>query len=98
VIFGTSKKPLSPLKCLSKLGAFEPGGAVDGYEYRGYWIEARREWSNWCANWRVSVYPLQPDLPILLARSTLQTVTRQKDDALNEAKHQIDRILAGCIG
>jgi len=70
---------------------------VDGYEYRGYWIEARREWSNWCANWRVSVYPLQPDLPIL-ARSTLQTVTRQKDDALNEAKHQIDRILAGCIG
>jgi hypothetical protein len=81
VIFGTSKKPLSPLKCLSKLGAFEPGGAVDGYEYRGYWIEARREWSNWCANW-----------------STLQTVTRQKDDALNEAKHQIDRILAGCIG
>jgi hypothetical protein len=66
---------------------------MDGYEYRGYWIEARREWSNWC----VSVYPLQPDLPIL-ARSTLHTLTPQKDDAVNEAKQHIDRLLAGCIG
>jgi len=67
---------------------------MDGYEYRGYRIEARRGW--WCANWCVTVYPLQPDLPIL-ARSTLQTVTPQKDDAVNEARHHIDRLLAGCI-
>ena len=70
---------------------------MDGYEYRGYRIEVRREWSNWCANWRVSVYPLQSDLPIL-ARSTLHMVAPQKDDAVNEAKHHIDRLLAGCIG
>ena len=70
---------------------------MDRYEYRGYLIEARREWSNWCASWCVSVYPLQPDLPIL-ARSTLHTVAPQKDDAVNEAKHHIDRLLAGCIG
>jgi len=66
---------------------------MDGYEYRGYRIEARREWSNWCANWCVSVYPLHPDLPIL-ARSTLRTVTPQKDDAVNEAKQHIDRLLS----
>ena len=64
---------------------------MDGYEYRGYWINARREWSNWCASWCVTVYPLQPDLPIL-ARSTLHM--SQKDDAVNEAKYQIDRLLA----
>ena len=70
---------------------------MDRNEYRGYLIEARREWSNWCVNWCVSVYPLQPDLPIL-ARSTLHTVAPQKDDAVNEAKQHIDRLLAGCIG
>jgi hypothetical protein len=64
---------------------------MDGQEYRGYWIEARREWSNWCANWCVNVYPLQPDLP----HSTLHSVTPEKDDAVNEAKHHIDRLLTG---
>jgi hypothetical protein len=63
---------------------------MDGYEYRGYWIEIQREWSNWC----VRVYPLQPDLPIL-ARSTLHTLSSQKHDVVEEAKQRIDRLLSG---
>jgi hypothetical protein len=55
---------------------------MENYRYRGYQIETRREWSNWC----VSVYPTRPDLPIL-PRSTLQTLTPRKDDAVTEAKH-----------
>ena len=58
------------------------------FRYRGYQIETRREWSNWC----VSVYPMRADLPIL-PQSTLQTLTPRKDDAVIEAKHAIDRIL-----
>jgi hypothetical protein len=61
---------------------------MDDCQYRGYRIETRREWSNWC----VTVYPLQPDLPIL-PRSTLHTLTPHEDDAVKEAKQHIDRIL-----
>lgn len=61
--------------------------------YRGYQIETRREWSNWC----VSVYPVRPDLPIL-ARSTLHTLTSQESDAVAEAKRNIDRLLASLDG
>ena len=60
-----------------------------GYQYRGYRIETRREWSNWC----VSIYPLQPDLPIF-PRSTLHTLMPQEHDAVKEAKEHIDRILS----
>jgi hypothetical protein len=56
--------------------------------YRGYQIETRREWSNWCA----SVHPTRPDLPIL-ARSTLSTLSSHKEDALAEAKQKIDDLL-----
>ena len=62
---------------------------MENYRYRGYQIETRREWSNWC----VSVYPTRPDLPIL-PRSTLHTLTRRKDDAVTEAKQSIDRFLS----
>ena len=62
---------------------------MDGCDYRGYRIETRREWSNWC----VRVYPLQPDLPIL-ARSTLHTLSPPKHDAVEEAKRHIDRLLS----
>ena len=54
-----------------------------GYQYRGYRIETRREWSNWC----VSIYPLQPDLPIF-PRSTLHTLMPQ------EHEEHIDLILS----
>ena len=66
---------------------------MDGYQYRGYQIEIRREWSNWC----VSVYPLQADLPIL-PRSTLHTLTSREADAVAEAKRNIDRLLASLDG
>jgi hypothetical protein len=57
--------------------------------YRGYQIEARREWSNWC----VSVHPTRSDLPIL-TRSTLRTLSPSKAGALAEAKDSIDEALA----
>jgi hypothetical protein len=62
---------------------------MEGCRYRGYQIEPRRQWSNWC----VSVYPTRSDLP-LLSRSTLRTLTPRKDDAVAEAKKSIDRILS----
>jgi hypothetical protein len=34
---------------------------MERWTYRGYQIEPRREWSNWC----VLVYPTRPDLPML---------------------------------
>jgi hypothetical protein len=62
---------------------------MENCQYRGYQIEPRREWSNWC----VSVYPTRPDLP-LLSRSTLRSLTPRKEDALAEARESIDRILS----
>jgi hypothetical protein len=66
---------------------------MESCQYRGYQIETRREWSNWC----VSVYPTRPDLP-LLSRSTLRTLTPRKEDALAEAKQSIDGILSRLDG
>jgi hypothetical protein len=57
--------------------------------YRGYQIEPRREWSNWC----VSVHPLRADLPIM-PRSTLRTLSARKEEAVTEAKQRIDHILS----
>ena len=34
---------------------------MESCQYRGYQIETRREWSNWC----VSVYRTRSDIPIL---------------------------------
>jgi hypothetical protein len=62
---------------------------MENHRYRGYQIETRREWSNWC----VSVYPTRPDLPFL-PQSTLHTLTPRKVDAVTEAKQSIDRILS----
>jgi hypothetical protein len=62
---------------------------MESYQYRGYQIETRREWSHWC----VSVYRTRADLPIL-PRPTLRTLTSRKDDAVAEAKQSIDRILS----
>jgi hypothetical protein len=57
--------------------------------YRGYDIVPKRQWSSWC----VGVYPTRADLPLLL-RSTLQTLTPRKQDALAEAKQTIDHVLS----
>ena len=57
-------------------------------EYRGYDIELRREWSNWCAR----VHPTRADLPIL-AQSPLRTLSLNKVDALAAAKANIDEAL-----
>jgi hypothetical protein len=57
--------------------------------YRGYQIEPRREWSNWC----VLISPTRSDLPIL-PQSSLQTLMPRKDDAVAEAEDCIDRILS----
>jgi hypothetical protein len=62
----------------------------DRTKYRGYDIQLRREWSNWCA----SVHPVRPELPIL-AQSTLATLSRRKDEALAAAKRSIDAVLTG---
>jgi hypothetical protein len=66
---------------------------MESHQYRGYQIEPRREWSNWC----VIVQPLRPDLPIL-PHSVLRSLTPRKDDAVIKAKKTIDRILSTVVG
>jgi len=58
-------------------------------QYRGYDIVPVRQWSQWC----VGIYPTRADLPIL-TRSMLSNLAAKKEDAVDEAKHKIDRILA----
>ena len=60
----------------------------DRSQYRGYEIQLRREWSNWCA----SIHPTRADLPIL-AQSPLRTLSLTKEDALVAAKRNIDETL-----
>ncbi|HET7852802.1 MAG TPA: hypothetical protein VFK91_08655 [Methyloceanibacter sp.] len=62
---------------------------TEPWHYRGYDILPQRQWSGWC----VGIYPTRSDLP-LLARSTLQTLVMQKEEALVEAKQVIDRVLS----
>ena len=57
-------------------------------EYRGYEIQLRHEWSNWCA----VVHPTRADLPIL-AQSPLLTLSLNQDEALAAAKRNIDEAL-----
>ena len=64
------------------------GEPMESCQYRGYQIETRREWSNWC----VSVYRTRSDIPIL-PRPTLYTRTPQMDEAVAEAKQSIDLLL-----
>lgn len=61
----------------------------DRSQYRGYEIQLRREWSNWCA----SIHPTRADLPIL-ALSPLRTLALRKEEALAAAKRNIDEALA----
>ncbi len=63
--------------------------AVETYKYRGYEIVPMWQWSSWCAG----VYATRADLP-LLTRSTLTTMADEKEEAVAEAKHCIDRLLA----
>ena len=62
---------------------------MENCQYRGYQIETRREWSNWC----VSVYRTRSDIPIL-PQPTLHTTTPQMGDAVAEAKQSIDLVLS----
>jgi hypothetical protein len=62
---------------------------TETFQYRGYEIVPRRQWSQWCA----SVYPTRSDLPLLL-RSTLRTMADRKEEALAKAKQRIDLELA----
>jgi hypothetical protein len=61
----------------------------DGFRYRGCEIVPRQEWEGWCA----SIHPVRPDLP-LSKRSILRTLAPRKEDALDEAKRDIDRLLS----
>jgi hypothetical protein len=56
--------------------------------YRGYDIVPMRQSSQWC----VGIYPTRADLPIL-TRSTLSNLAAKKEDAVDEAKQKVDRIL-----
>ena len=62
---------------------------TETYRYRGYDIVPMWQWSSWCTG----IYPTRADLPIL-SRSTLSTMAPEKDEAVEEAKHCIDRILS----
>jgi hypothetical protein len=63
--------------------------AIETYKYRGYEIVPMWQWSSWCAG----VYATRADLP-LLTRSTLTTMADDKEEAVAEAKHCIDGLLA----
>ncbi len=62
---------------------------MESCQYRGYQIETRREWSNWC----ISVYRTRSDIPIL-PQPTLNAAAPQMDDAVAEAKQSIDLVLS----
>jgi hypothetical protein len=63
--------------------------ATETYRYRGYDIVPMWQWASWCTG----IYPTRADLPIL-SRSTLSTMAPEKEEAVAEAKHCIDRILS----
>jgi hypothetical protein len=62
---------------------------TETYQYRGYDIVPKWQWSSWCTG----IYPTRADLPIL-SRSILSTMAPEKEEAVAEAKHCIDRILS----
>jgi hypothetical protein len=81
-------KPCSKVRVKPSTG-LDREPEMERFTYRGYQIEPRREWSNWC----VIVYPTRADLP-MLPQSTLHTLTSRKDQAVEEARHRIDRALS----
>jgi len=63
--------------------------AIETYKYRGYEIVPMWQWSSWCAG----VYSTRADLPIM-TQSTLAALAGEKEEAIAEAKHRIDVLLA----
>jgi hypothetical protein len=63
--------------------------AIEAYKYRGYEMVPMCQWSSWCAG----VYATRADLPIM-TQSTLATMAGEKEEAIAEAKHRIDLLLA----
>ena len=59
---------------------------MESCQYRGYQIETRREWSNWC----VSVYRTRSNLPIL-PQPTLHILTPREDDAVAQEQLRLHR-------
>jgi hypothetical protein len=57
--------------------------------YRGYEIVPMWQWSSWCAG----VYATRADLPVM-SSSTLATMADEKEEAIAEARHRIDLLLA----
>jgi hypothetical protein len=105
-VFGAHSLPigdngkLSPLRELARCWYVPvPSGAyrlerptemtTETYQYRGYDIVPMWQWLSWCTG----IYARRPDLPIV-SRSTLLTMTPQKEEAVAEAKHRIDQLLA----
>ena len=62
---------------------------TETYRYRCYDIVPMCQWSSLCAG----IYATRADLPIF-SQSTLSTMASRKEEAVNEAKHCIDRILS----
>ena len=58
-------------------------------QYRGYKIEVERKGRDW----RVSVSPTRPELPIL-QQPSFQTLVPSWEGAVDEAKRRIDRALS----
>ena len=67
-------------------------GRARAVGYRGYDIVPKWQWSSWCTG----IYPTRADLPIL-SRSILSTMAPEKEEAVAEAKHCIDRILSRLV-
>jgi hypothetical protein len=62
---------------------------AETYQYRGYDIVPMWQWSSWCTG----IYAKRADLPVM-SRSTLSTMAPEKEEAVAEAKHRIDQLLA----
>ena len=63
--------------------------ASENCHYRGYDIVPTRLWSSWC----VGIYRTRADLPIM-PQANLSTSTHLMDEAVDEAKQEIDRSLS----
>ena len=63
--------------------------ASETCHYRGYDIVPTRLWSSWC----VGIYRTRADLPIM-PRANLSTSTHLMEEAVDEAKQEIDRSLS----
>lgn len=57
--------------------------------YRGYQIELAKV----SGDWRVSIHPTRPDLPILRQHS-FRPISLPKGEALAQARNWIDRVLS----